>query len=79
MFYIKECRDIILSLNIEILDKPWKSIKVNPFLGRFPVWLDLRLTTEKIKFLEKTSDFPKNSNGFKNIMLKLHKNQCKNK
>ena len=48
MFYIKECRDIILSLNIEILDKPWKSIKVNPFLGRFPVWLDLRLTTEKI-------------------------------
>ena len=29
MFYIQECRDIV-SLNTEILEKPWKSIKVTP-------------------------------------------------
>ena len=35
MFYMQECRDIIVSLNTEILEKPWKSIKVTPFHGRF--------------------------------------------
>ena len=37
MFYIQEYRDIIVSLNTEILEKPWKSIKVTPrfmVLGR---------------------------------------------
>ena len=33
MFYIQECRDIIVSLNTEILEKTWKSIKVTPFHG----------------------------------------------
>ena len=31
MPYIQECRDIIVSLNFEILEKPWKSIKVTLF------------------------------------------------
>ena len=31
MFYRQKCRDIIVSLNIKILKKPWKSIKVTPF------------------------------------------------
>ena len=34
MFYIQECRDIIPSLNTEILEKPWKSIKVTLFHGK---------------------------------------------
>ena len=28
---IKDCRDIIVSLNIEMFEKPWKSIKVTQF------------------------------------------------
>lgn len=35
MFYIKECGDFIVSLNIGILEKPWKSIKVTLFHGIF--------------------------------------------
>ena len=33
MFYIQECRDIVVSVNIENLEKPLKSIKVTPFYG----------------------------------------------
>ena len=31
MLYMQECRDIIVSLNIETSEKPWKLIKVIPF------------------------------------------------
>ena len=31
MFYLQECKYIIVSLNTEILEKPWKFIKVTPF------------------------------------------------
>ena len=43
MFYIQECRDIIESLNTEILEKPWTSTKVTLFHGNVPLSEKLQL------------------------------------
>ena len=44
MFYMQECRDIIVSLNTEILEKPWKSIKVITLFHSWPFTLLLTCT-----------------------------------
>ena len=46
MFYIQESRDITVSLNTEILEKPWKSIKVTPF-HKMARWIEYQPKSNK--------------------------------
>ena len=52
MSYIQECRDN-RSLNFEILEKPWKSIKVNPVSHGFFLGTDFVL--KEIPHFENTN------------------------